>query len=63
MPVVNHSKRTQSDPPHDTVKQRRPYMAAVSPWFFTHYGKEPPFGWNKWVEEFLLTLAHYKLTL
>jgi hypothetical protein len=24
-------------------------MAAVSPWFFTHYGTEPPFGWNKWV--------------
>ena len=22
-------------------------MAAVSPCFFTHYGTEPPFGWNK----------------
>ncbi|CED85570.1 Glycoside hydrolase, family 71 [Phaffia rhodozyma] len=28
-------------------KKRKPYMAAVSPCFFTHYGTEPPWGWNK----------------
>lgn len=28
----------------------KPYMAAISPWFFTHYGTEPPWGWNKnWI--------------
>jgi hypothetical protein len=59
LPFINDVRRcshrpiecTQVDPvtSKSYIKQQRPYMAAVSPWFFTHYGTEPPFGWNKWV--------------
>lgn len=27
--------------------QDKAYMAAVSPWFFTHYGKTGDWAWNK----------------
>ena len=34
------------------LMQRKPYMSAVSPCFFTHYGTKPPFAFNKnWICE------------
>ena len=29
------------------VRSPKPYMAAVSPWFSTHYGTTGPWAWNK----------------
>lgn len=29
------------------IGQDKAYMAAVSPWFFTHYGKTGDWAWNK----------------
>jgi hypothetical protein len=29
------------------IGQDKAYMAAISPWFFTHYGKTGDWAWNK----------------
>ncbi|KAI0074840.1 glycoside hydrolase family 71 protein [Panus rudis PR-1116 ss-1] len=62
-----HLPKLDSDLPHLHHLGRRTYMAAVSPWFFTHYGTD---SWNKnWIYrsddhllvrrwEFLLSIAH-----
>ncbi|CAL1711764.1 unnamed protein product [Somion occarium] len=42
-----HLPKLDSDQPHIAHLGRRTYMAAISPWFFTHYGRE---SWNKnWI--------------
>lgn len=39
----------RSDPTAADDIQPKPYMAAVSPNFFTHYGKTGDWAWNKLV--------------
>lgn len=43
----NHTINIENDSPF--LESRIPYMAALSPLFFTHYGTEGEFGWNKYV--------------
>ncbi|KAJ9106718.1 hypothetical protein QFC19_003030 [Naganishia cerealis] len=47
-PMENHTISVASDAVF--IRNERPYMAAVSPWFFTHYGTEGQWAWNKnWI--------------
>ncbi|WVO19194.1 uncharacterized protein IAS62_000472 [Cryptococcus decagattii] len=47
-PMGNHTINIENDRPF--LESRKPYMAALSPLFFTHYGTEGEFGWNKnWI--------------
>ncbi|WRT67733.1 uncharacterized protein IL334_004705 [Kwoniella shivajii] len=47
-PMNNHTINLDSDKPF--LDHKKPYMAAVSPLFFTHYGKEGEWAWNKnWI--------------
>ncbi|KAI5452377.1 hypothetical protein NCC49_000937 [Naganishia albida] len=47
-PAINDTINTEGD--EVFIRDRRPYMAAVSPWFFTHYGTTGPWAWNKnWI--------------
>ncbi|KAL7411998.1 glycoside hydrolase [Mrakia frigida] len=47
-PLTDAPLSTAEDKPF--LKSDKPCMAAVSPCFFTHYGTEPPWGWNKnWI--------------
>lgn len=41
----NHTVNLDDD--HLFLESKKPYMAAISPLFFTHYGIEGEFGWNK----------------
>ncbi|KAF8494304.1 alpha-1,3-glucanase [Gautieria morchelliformis] len=46
-PMGNHDIDFRSDGQHVAINHGKIYMAAVSPWFFTHYG---PDSWNKnWI--------------
>lgn len=44
-PMGNHTVNLDDD--HLFLESKKPYMAAISPLFFTHYGTEGEFGWNK----------------
>ncbi|OXH33821.1 hypothetical protein J008_02942 [Cryptococcus neoformans] len=47
-PMGNHTVNLDDD--HLFLESKKPYMAAISPLFFTHYGIEGEFGWNKnWI--------------
>lgn len=46
-PMGNHTINIENDRPF--LESKIPYMAALSPLFFTHYGTEGEFGWNKYV--------------
>ncbi|WWC88604.1 uncharacterized protein L201_003517 [Kwoniella dendrophila CBS 6074] len=47
-PMGNHTVNLDSDKPF--LKHKKPYMASVSPLFFTHYGTEGEWAWNKnWI--------------
>ncbi|KAF8577364.1 glycoside hydrolase family 71 protein [Ramaria rubella] len=46
-PMGNHDIEFEGDRLHIAASKYKTYMAAVSPWFFTHYG---PDSWNKnWI--------------
>ncbi|WVQ96734.1 hypothetical protein IAU59_003841 [Kwoniella sp. CBS 9459] len=47
-PMGNHTTNLDEDRPF--LQHEKPYMAAVSPLFFTHYGTEGQWAWNKnWI--------------
>ncbi|KAG7562553.1 hypothetical protein FFLO_02027 [Filobasidium floriforme] len=47
-PMGNYTTSSIEDRPF--LKSDKAYMAAVSPWFFTHYGKTGDWAWNKnWI--------------
>ncbi|WWD04916.1 hypothetical protein V865_002987 [Kwoniella europaea PYCC6329] len=47
-PMNNHTTNLESDKPF--LEHEKPYMAAVSPLFFTHYGTEGDWAFNKnWI--------------